>query len=212
MPDGIVASTIRDSNQKLNTLRVKVTQLLTLTLSSPSMTSFLNGKPIPQVPSLASPPPALATKADKEPKTTPGGSAGKSKQKAAGRNFKTEETSAHTRNPLSADKVQQVNGVPTKNPAPSPNPQSDPSILPTAPVADAAKTDSTEHKQRPVRGHANSANVVVEPSADDPDYVAPHNAAGGAKKGKKKKKKSAMANAANPHHVKNCKPERDNTV
>jgi hypothetical protein len=34
---------------------------------------------------------------------------------------------------------------------------------------------------------------------DDPDFVPSTS-----KKGKKKKKRSAIANAANPHHVKNC--------
>jgi hypothetical protein len=44
-----------------------------------------------------------------------------------------------------------------------------------------------------------SGNVTVEPTVDDPDFVP-----SASKKGKKKKKRSAIANAANPHHVKNC--------
>ncbi|KAJ9107668.1 hypothetical protein QFC21_001128 [Naganishia friedmannii] len=201
-----VASTIRNSNQKLNTLRVKVTQLLTLTLSSPSMTSYLNGKPIPNGPSFA-PPPPLATKAEQRVTNTAAGSTGKSKHQPASSNIEPRETLQNTRNPLSADKVQQANGVPTKQ-KPVTSPQANSPPLPSAAVANATKTEQTEDKPRPARGLANPANVLVEPSADDPDYIPPNNAAGGAKKGKKKKKKSAMANAANPHHVKNYVPSR----
>ncbi|KAJ9115922.1 hypothetical protein QFC22_005065 [Naganishia vaughanmartiniae] len=203
-----VASTIRDSNQKLNTLRVKVTQLLTLTLSSPSMTSFLNGKPIPNGPSSVPPLPVVAKTEKKMTNTAAASSAAaKPKHKPAGSDLKIGETLQNTRNPLSGEKVQQVNDPSKQEPATSPLP-SNLSPLPPAPVATATKTDQTEHKQQPAYAHANSANVVVEPSADDPDYVPSHNAAGGAKKGKKKKKKSAMANAANPHHVKNYVPSR----
>jgi hypothetical protein len=63
-------------------------------------------------------------------------------------------------------------------------------------VADAGKV------QAPVPASEKSSvseNVTVEPTVDDPDFVPSTS-----KKGKKKKKRSAIANAANPHHVKNC--------
>lgn len=80
-----------------------------------------------------------------------------------------------------------------------------PITIPSA-AAPAPAGIKDEPEQKPRKAHQNSHNVIVEPSVDDPDYVPPpFGNAAGAKKGKKKKKKSAMANAANPHHVKNCK-------
>lgn len=163
---------MQKSAHDLNALRAKVTQLLTLTLSSPSMTSFLNGKPNPMVP-------LAPVKADT------GAAKTVSKDHAV--------VPAGKR-----DRPADVHRDVESNP---PGPTSKPA--PASSTTDG-KDDPAEQKPHP-KALQNSHNVIVEPSADDPDYVPPpFGNAAGAKKGKKKKKKSAMANAANPHHVKNC--------
>ncbi|KAJ9108559.1 hypothetical protein QFC19_002275 [Naganishia cerealis] len=168
------------------------------------MTSFLNGKPVPNPPSVTLPLPPLTAKIETENANS---SRANAKQKASTNNIDIAETGGNTRNPLSSEKMQQANGVHTKQKSAMPSsPDSSASSVTSTSIADASKGDLAEQKQRPNhRANNSSPNVVVEPSADDPDYIPPQSATGGAKKGKKKKKKSAMANAANPHHVKNCK-------
>lgn len=152
-----------------------MTQLLTLTLSSSSMTSFLNGKPLPVPPTSKAASASAKMPAVKEAPT---------------------KATARKREPLSADKVHYANGVNTET---QDTPKSD-----TQPQSENTEKEESAEKSRSHDRIQNPPNVTVEPSADDPDYV-PFSNVAGAKKGKKKKKKSAMANAANPHHVKNCK-------
>lgn len=161
---------MQKSTHDLHALRAKVTQLLTLTLSSPSMTSFLNGKPNPMLP-LAQAKGDIGTA-----KTVP----------------KDDGLVPAGKRDRPADVHRDVEL----------NPPGGTSATALAPAD--VQDDPAEQKLRP-KAHQNAHNVIVEPSADDPDYVPPpFGNAAGAKKGKKKKKKSAMANAANPHHVKNC--------
>lgn len=143
------------------------------------MTSFLNGKPLP-VPAL----PKAASASAKRP---------------AVKEEPTKAT-AHKREPLSVDRVHHANGINTET---KDIPKSDTQFQ----SENTEKKESAE-KPRSQDRIQNPPNVTVEPSADDPDYV-PFSNVAGAKKGKKKKKKSAMANAANPHHVKNCKGRHD---
>ncbi|GHJ90235.1 hypothetical protein NliqN6_6637 [Naganishia liquefaciens] len=178
-----VTSTIRQSTHDLNMLRAKVTQLLTLTLSSASMTSFLNGKPVP-VPS-----PVNAVKP------------ASSKKPTAKRPLIKEDPAQgkpRGREPLSADKVHHANGA-----------QAEVAPSPTARLLSENGETKDSSDERTHDRIQNPPNVTVEPSADDPDYIPFSNVAGANKgKKKKKKKKSAMANAANPHHVKNYVPSR----
>lgn len=153
-----VSKTIRQRHSQLVSLRNKVTQLLTLTLTSSPMSSLLSA----------------STKAKIQ-----------------------QQTHQHPPQPA-ANKTK-------------PPPAASPRRSPTAPqninTAPPAKTDTqsstatakTSHHSSPKTTQKTSPDIVVEPSADDPNYVPP-----APNKGKKKKKRSAAANAANPHHVKNC--------
>lgn len=138
-----LAKAISGRHQQLSLLRSKVTQLLTLTLGTPSMSKLLNSnnKPNKTTPTTATPKAAIKPAVQRTTKTTP----------------------APTSVPASADKKQ-----------------------------------PTTKKVEPLPPTKNTPDIVIEPSADDPNYVPPP-----PPKGKKKKKRSA--NASNPHHVKNCK-------